>query len=129
MNRTITRTGAYAQSTRAQVAGTLREFRHMRAFIRSQCDGIRPLFMPWPASEDVWTKQKCAQYLRDWVNTAINRKASVPPRGRKDSCEYQLDLYRDKQLLNSISHRIRVYQFNTPEVRQRFAHKLSRYDD
>jgi hypothetical protein len=64
------------------------------------------------------------------VNVAINRKAGISDVAcRKQDPDYQARLRRDAWRLRDIARRVRVYQFETPEVRDRFSHLLSRYDD
>jgi len=65
------------------------------------------------------------------VNVAINRKAGIPDVAcRKQESDYQASLYRDAARLMAITrNRVRHYQFETAEIRGRFGHLLSRYDD
>lgn len=49
---------------------------------------------------------------------------------RKLDGEYQTRLRRDAYRVRDIVRdRVRVYQFETPEIRRRYGHLLSRYDD
>ena len=64
------------------------------------------------------------------VHAAINRKAGIPDVAcRKQDPDYQTRLCLDAGRLRDIRRRIRVYQFETEDVRRRFAHLLSRRDD
>lgn len=72
-----------------------------------------------------------AEYYDRIINNAINARGGIEFKGRKFDDDYQVNLRRDKQLLEQIRNtRIRVYQFNTPEIKARFGHLLaSREDD
>ena len=59
----------------------------------------------------------------------IDNKAGIEQVGRKHSDQYQTGLMRDGYRLRDIRNRIRVYQFETPELTRRFGHLLARYDD
>jgi len=60
----------------------------------------------------------------------INSRGGIVERGRKFSQIYQASLYRDCQNVRAIlTMHLRVYQFETKEVRQRFSHLLAHYDD
>jgi len=58
----------------------------------------------------------------------INAKGGEPAwRGRRDTPEHQVKLIRDqKRLFDILNFGIRVYSFETPEVRKRFSHLLSK---
>ena len=61
---------------------------------------------------------------------ALHRRISGPqPLYRKLKPEWQTGMRRDRQRLQDIRRRIRVYQFETPEMRKRFGHLLSTYED
>jgi hypothetical protein len=59
----------------------------------------------------------------------IDNKAGIEQVGRKHSDQYQTGLKRDAYRLLDIRNRIRVYQFETPEVTRRFGHLLAHHDD
>jgi hypothetical protein len=59
----------------------------------------------------------------------IDDKAGIEHSGRKHSDQYQTGLMRDAYRLRDIRNRIRVYQFETPELTRRFGHLLARHDD
>jgi hypothetical protein len=59
----------------------------------------------------------------------IDTKAGVKRVGRKFDPMYQTGLMRDARALRDIKRRIRVYQFETPEIRARFSHLLSSRND
>jgi len=67
------------------------------------------------------------------LHRRINLKAGIPAdggAGRKFESDYQISMRRDRDHVHDrMTRRIRVYQFETPEIRRRFGHLLSRYDD
>lgn len=67
--------------------------------------------------------------FRRALHRRINAKTAAPT-GRKHDPDYQIRLVRDAQRVqNRVRGRVRIYQFETPEVRARFSHLLSGYDD
>jgi hypothetical protein len=65
-------------------------------------------------------------FLQAVNNRIMTRGQDWKPRGKKDNQEYFCDLRRDKHAIeDKINRRIRIYQFNTSEVRNRFGHLLS----
>ena len=73
--------------------------------------------------------------MHDRINQAIpwtlrgRGSVRVATPGGKHCKDYQASLRRDQRRLVDIANRIRVYQFETDEVRHRFGHLLARYDD
>jgi hypothetical protein len=67
--------------------------------------------------------------MRGMLSEVINRHDRSYGIGRKWDNDYQVRLWRDSRRLRDIANRIRVYQFETSEARNRFSHLLSRYDD
>lgn len=68
-----------------------------------------------------------AGYRKEFVKALhrrITRKVQAVAT-RKMSSDYETRSRRDKYRLRDISRRIRVYQFETEEVRRRFGHLLS----
>lgn len=116
--------------TNPQVKATLATLRYYRAFVRSdeQYAECRALERRWDSR---LTRQAAQERLGWLVNVAINRKAGIPDVAcRKQASDHQAALYRDAGRLMAITrHRVRHYQFETAEVRRRFGHLLSRYDD
>lgn len=118
---------AYAKAKRQEVRSTLALLRYYRAFLRSDKERCRN-------PEDAWggtlTKGQARSRLDFLVQTAINRKAGIPDRaGRKQAYEYEVRLRRDAQRLVDVHARIRVYQFETPELQSRFRHLLATRED
>jgi hypothetical protein len=73
-----------------------------------------------------------AGWHREFVSALFRRiddRAGIRPSGRKHTNEYQIGLMRDAQRLRDSHIRIRVFQFETPELRERFGHLLSSYND
>jgi hypothetical protein len=65
-------------------------------------------------------------FLQGVNNRIMTRGEDWRPRGKKDNDTYFTDMMRDKHALqDKVNRRIRVYQFNTPEVKRRFVHLLS----
>jgi hypothetical protein len=65
------------------------------------------------------------------LHVAINRKAGIPDIAcRKQESDYQIAIARDcRRVHDKIRHRVRVYQFETAEIRARFGHLLSSRDE
>lgn len=60
------------------------------------------------------------------LHNRINHRGHLTPRGKKDSTDYYWSMKRDQHRLQDIYNiRLRVYQFETSEVRARFSHLLS----
>jgi hypothetical protein len=117
-------TGSYQNATRGQVRGTLALLRYYKRFLVSDCHRCVSPEQGWLRTE--LTKAEARRRLHYLLEVAINRRGGIPDeRGRKQASEYRLRLYRDSQRLKNIARRIRVYQFETKDVRQRFAHLLS----
>jgi hypothetical protein len=84
----------------------------------------------WPSGVFTLTKAEARKRLWHMINVAINRKAGSPDEpSKKWGDSYQAQCRRDQEALRKLHHGIRVYQFDTREVRRRFGHLLSRYDD
>lgn len=98
--------------------------REMAAFFRDNPDGrIWPRFHVhgWNLAE--WRAEN---------GLALDRRISgmtAAPETKADGSDYQRALIQDQHDLRNIRRRIRVYQFRTRTVRERFGHLLSRYDD
>lgn len=74
---------------------------------------------------EVTREEFLAEYRDQIIQNAINARGGLVFKGRKFEPDYQVNLVRDKHLLADIKNRIRVYQFNTKEVRERFSHLLA----
>ena len=114
------------------ITGTLKILRSYRAFLSSAEFTYCPNFDRdniW--SGDVMTKDQVRAHLAFLVNVSINRKANIPDVvGRKQESFYQDRLARDcRAVRERINHRVRVYSFDTREIRNRYRHLLSRHDD
>mgnify|MGYP001565119092 FL=1 len=69
------------------------------------------------------------QFIQD-LHFRINRKEGPYDVWRKQDPDYQVKLRRDQDRLHQkIRARVRVYQFETDDVRRRYGHLLDRYDD
>ena len=123
--------------TSAEIRGTIATLRYYRSFLRSdpqygECYDLEDsprhrAFNHWDSRLD---RQAAQRRLSMLINVAINRKAGIPDVAcRKQESDYQTHLRRDQRRLQDIRRRIRHYQFETAEVRRRFGHLLSRYDD
>lgn len=74
------------------------------------------------------TGREIMEQFRAGIHERINEALDIPwTRKRKDS--WQAAIVRDRHRLEDIRRRIRVYQFETPEMMRRFGHLLARYDD
>jgi len=56
-------------------------------------------------------------------------ESGTAPFGRKYDDEWQIRMRRDRNRLADIAGRIRVYQFETPEIDRHFGHLLAHFDD
>lgn len=57
------------------------------------------------------------------------RRGEPVANGRKFGNDYEAQAARDADRLRQIGRRVRVYQFETKEAKNRFAHLLARHDD
>ncbi len=74
------------------------------------------------------TGREIMAQFREGIHERINEELNIPwTRKQKDS--WQAAIVRDRHRLEDIRRRIRVYQFETPEMMRRFGHLLARYDD
>jgi hypothetical protein len=137
VNQSVCRAGAFYEATREQVRGTLSLLRYYRRAIEELPEG-RKVRVP---GRDNWghymDSLEAATRLYKMQAEAILRKAgSLPPlnhRGkpcRKWDAMEQTRMVRDcYRVRDRVTRRVRVYQFETAEVRRRFGHLLSRYDE
>ncbi len=67
------------------------------------------------------------QWQRERIR-ALDRRIALKggePAGRKYSQQYQVALFRDCQRVRQALSRVRVYQFETPEIAARYKHLLA----
>jgi len=63
------------------------------------------------------------------LHNKINREYPSN-RGKKDSYDYYIKMYRDQQKIRDRANkRVRIYQFETKECKDRFSHLLSDYNE
>jgi hypothetical protein len=108
--------------THEQIRGTLTLLRWYRAFINGDYEKARI-----PGEWGMYmNREEAKRRLMYMLEVAINRRGRLPEkRGCKDDYDYQIRLRRDQDRLRQIHHRVIVRQFETAEVRSRFAHLLS----
>jgi hypothetical protein len=137
MNQPVCREGAFADFNHDQVAGTLAMLRYYRRVARDLPEGAMAPRFGRENRGLLMGREEAANRLQGLILVAILKKAgSVPPlnhRGRDcrkwDSME-QVRMARDcRAVRDRVNRRVRVYQFETKEVRRRFGHLLSRYDE
>ena len=117
-----TMNNVYLQFTKDQINATLALLRWFHAFLASNCDEARD---PISGFGFYLTKPEAKCKLSFLLHVAINRKAGIPDYfGRKDDPDYQMRLRRDRNRLQDIANRIRVYQFENEECKSRFSHLL-----
>ena len=109
--------------TRAQVQAMIKLLRYYRDFLKSDC---KKAIIPNDIFQDTMGREEARRRLDSMIHTAINWKAGIilP---RKASCDYQIPWRRDQQRLADIHRRIRVYQFESQEVKARFSDRLARF--
>lgn len=112
--------------TKDQVRRTLATLMYYKKFLAS--DYPRCIDIDDRLFETVMTKDQARRRLDLLYMTAINRKACIPDPTDKQ-IERERQWQRDQRKLVDIAHRIRHYQFESKQCRERFAHLLSRYDD
>jgi hypothetical protein len=72
-----------------------------------------------------WRRQ-----FRVALDRRINLKAGAQPCWRKLDDRYQTELRRDADnIRRCLNHRMALHQIMTPELRGRFGHLISRWDD
>ena len=114
---------AYSSQPKSEIAATLTLLKWFRAFLKSNADEAKD---PYSDFGSRMKKPEARRKLYWLVNVAINRKAGIPDSfGLRDTPDYRASLRRDQNRLKDIAIRIRVYQFETAEVRDRFSGRLS----
>ena len=74
------------------------------------------------------TKAQFHAFLREKLHTKISNHLPWYRRGRKWTAMEQVRMMRDcRAVRDLVTRRLRVYQFETAEVRRRFSHLLSDY--
>lgn len=108
-----------------QIRATRNLLQWFRDFLASDCDeAIDPYTGGWFPKR--LNKAQARKKLHWLIDVAINRRAGLPDNDPADLIPY----WRDKQRLEDILvRRIRHYQFETVEVRNRFGHLLSAHAD
>lgn len=111
--------------TRGQVRHTIALLRYFREF-RQSGEGL----CQDPTSEWRYNRlsQAQARRKRDFlIHVAINRRAGLPDEPfKRGEADYMWRAWRDQQNLHYIlTTRLRVYQFETHEVRRRYGHLLA----
>lgn len=108
----------------AQIKGTLKLLRYYRAFLNSDKLEAKDPEGMW--GYGVMDKNHAKHRLKFLINMAINRKAGIPDVvGRKQSSDYQRDLYYDCQ---QIRHWRRNGSFWNYRPREKFRTKeIQRY--
>lgn len=123
----------YLHEPHDRIVGTLKLLLYLKRFLASDCvECVDPIArMHGWRSGFYLNKEQARRQLHWLIDVAINRKAGLPDvRDHRDTPDYLTRLRRDYwRLIDIRQRRIRVYQFETPEVRRRFKHLLSRYDD
>ena len=115
-----------------QIRGTANLLRYYRRFLKSNYERCRVVEnADWFPDPDGMTKAKVRRRLAFLVHVAINRKAGVPDAvGRKQDTDYQRSLWRDvRAVRDKVNRRVIVRQFETPEIRTRYGHLLTRWED
>jgi hypothetical protein len=119
-------TYANVTCTTQQIRATVRLLRYYRAFL----DSGETLCRDIEGGYGTMSHHQVKRRLPFLLHVAINRRAGIPDVAcRKQESDYQVGLYRDSWRLRDIARRVRVYQFESQEVRRRCAHLLSSYDD
>ncbi|TAK06521.1 MAG: hypothetical protein EPO39_08710 [Candidatus Manganitrophaceae bacterium] len=65
----------------------------------------------------------------DALDRRITKYGGLDGRGRKFDPDWQLWMRRDRHRLEDIRKRVRVYQFETKEMRRWYGHLLAHRDD
>jgi hypothetical protein len=117
----------YLKFDHKAIVATLGLLKYYKRFLASDCIEAQ---CPISGYGFYITKPEAEQKLIWLIQMAINRKAGIPDQfGKRDDIDYVGKLRRDQIALQNIRRRIRVYQFETKEVRSRFSHLLSSCDD
>lgn len=109
-----------------QIKGTKALLSWYRSFLKSDKTLAR---IPGDEFRDTMNKAQAKRRLHSMIEGAINRKARLilPPKAEYDQ---QTRYYRDQRALHDkLRQRVRVYQFETRPVKQRFSYLLSSYQD
>jgi hypothetical protein len=120
---------AYAEpSPRELLRNTIRLLSYYRRFLRSDCRECVDPEDPSPFGR--LTKDRARRRLHFLIDVAVNRKAGIPDEPfPKCAADYQVRLRGDQSRLQDVARRVRVYQFETAEVRRRFGHFLASRED
>jgi hypothetical protein len=115
-------------TSQQRLRNTVALLSYLRRFLRSDCrECVDPSD---PARFGRLTKDEARRYLHFLLDVAVNRKAGIPDEPfPKCAADYQVRLRRDQSRLRDVARRVRVYQFETSEVRRRFGHLLASRED
>jgi hypothetical protein len=115
-------------SPRELLRNTIALLSYLRRFLRSDCrECVDPSD---PARFGRLTKDEARRHLHYLLDVAINRRNGMSDEPfPKCADDYQLRLRRDQSRLQDMARRVRVYQFETSEVRRRFGHLLVSRED
>lgn len=70
------------------------------------------------------------EFWRAFRRALHRRITGQLPAWRRLDPAYQVALQRDaNRIRDRVQHRVRIFQFETPELRRRFGHLLSSYDE
>jgi hypothetical protein len=117
--------GVYLNQPVEKIRATVKLLQYYRAFLRSDCTEAKD-----PQQWGFYLNKSQARRRLYWlIDIAINRKAGIECKDRCCDPLIWVGWLRDRQRLREIGRRIRIYQFETEEVKKRFSHLLSRYDD
>lgn len=113
----------------SKARATINMIAYYRNFLKSECEFCYHWHdhAEWGKGGRQLTKAQARRELSFLINTAIQRRAGIWERPYDDS---EHAMRRDQRNLHAIiNNRLRVYQFETKEVRKRYGHLLARYDD
>lgn len=123
-------TGVYLQFSTDRIKATAGLLRRLRAFVRSSCDLMaNPAAGSTIVSSDYLTRSDAQRLLTWLVNVAVCRKTDGFFEDIRLDDRYAGWVRDQRRLFDIRSSRLRVYQFETPEVRERFADLLASHDD
>jgi hypothetical protein len=117
--------GVYLKEPVEKIRATVKLLQYYRSFLRSDCHEAKDP-QQWGS---YMNKAQAGRRLHWLIDVAINRKAGVECKERCCDPLTWIGWRRDQQRLQDIHRRIRVYQFETEEVKTRFSHLLSKHDD
>ena len=124
--------GVYVKEPVEKIRATVKLLQYYRAFFRSDCREAKDP-QQWGSylnkTQARLSGRQARRRLHWLIDVAINRKSGVECQQRCCDPLTWIGWRRDQQRLQGIHRRIRVYQFETEEVKTRFSHLLSKHDD